>query len=151
MLVQASQEAQVDTRYVSLQGDKWRPEEDAKLMELADRGRSWKDISRELPGRSERSCYKHYRNYILKELLDSQEAETIKELAQMWEPIAKEVALPWQRVESIYLQLQRERRITSEKTNGRSMAKSYEMLSRESATLPQRSPLSQSVVRETLR
>ncbi|KAF2177545.1 hypothetical protein K469DRAFT_677141 [Zopfia rhizophila CBS 207.26] len=129
MLVQASQEAQVDTRYVPLQGDKWRPEEDAKLMELADRGRSWKDISRELPGRSERNCYKHYRNYLLKELLDSQEAETIKELysqyrAQMWEPIAKEVALPWQKVESIYLQLQRERRITSEKTNGRSMAKS---------------------------
>jgi hypothetical protein len=64
----------------------------------------------------------------------------------MWEPIAKEVALPWQRVESIYLQLQRERRITSSKTNSRSIAKSHEMLSGESAT---RSPPSQSVVRET--
>jgi hypothetical protein len=74
------QEAQVDTRYIPLQGDKWRPEEDAKLMELAERSQSWKDISQELPGRSERSCYKHYRNYLLQELLDSQEAETIKEL-----------------------------------------------------------------------
>lgn len=68
----------------------------------------------------------------------------------MWEPIAKDVALPWQRVESMYLQLQRERRITSEKTNGGLTAKSHEIFSRKGATLPQRSPPSRSVRKDTL-
>jgi len=32
-----------------------------------------------------------------------------RDKARIWEPIAKEMALPWQDVEKIYLQSQRER------------------------------------------
>jgi hypothetical protein len=45
---------------VPLQGDKWRPAEDSKLIELIEEGLSWKEISDKLPGRSEISCSQHY-------------------------------------------------------------------------------------------
>jgi hypothetical protein len=45
---------------VPLQSDKWRPAEDSKLIELIEEGLSWKEISDELPERSEISCSQHY-------------------------------------------------------------------------------------------
>ncbi|KAF2732066.1 hypothetical protein EJ04DRAFT_396844, partial [Polyplosphaeria fusca] len=90
-------------------GDKWRPEEDARLMELVgEKGLNWKDISKELPGRSEKSCSQRYYQFLSKKLLNDQKTEKIvrlyirQGLTRMWEPIAKEMALPWSTVESIY-------------------------------------------------
>lgn len=45
---------------VPLKGDKWRPAEESKIIELLGKGLSWREISEELPGRSEDSCCSHY-------------------------------------------------------------------------------------------
>jgi hypothetical protein len=53
---------------VPLQGDKWRPAEDSMLMELVGKELSWKEISDELPGRSEISCIQHYHRSLSKRI-----------------------------------------------------------------------------------
>jgi hypothetical protein len=53
---------------VPLQGDKWRPAEDSKVIELVAKELSWKEISDELPGRSEISCTRRYHKYLLKRI-----------------------------------------------------------------------------------
>lgn len=47
--------------YTRLQGDKWRPDEDAKLLRLVGTGMTWKEISGELLGRTEQGCMGRYR------------------------------------------------------------------------------------------
>ena len=74
------QEPKGGTCHVPLRGDKWRPEEDAKLLGLLENGTSWKDISEELPGRSESSCANHYHNTLLKKFLEDPKTEEIVRL-----------------------------------------------------------------------
>jgi hypothetical protein len=47
-------------------GDKWRSEEDAKLLALVEKGLGWKNISEMLPGRSELGCRQRYHKRLLK-------------------------------------------------------------------------------------
>jgi len=54
------QEPQPCTDYVPLKGDKWRPAEESKIIELLGKSLSWREISEQLPGRSQDSCYSHY-------------------------------------------------------------------------------------------
>ena len=44
--------------------EKWSPEEDQKLIDLANSKRGWAEISTHLPGRSAISCRLHYQNYL---------------------------------------------------------------------------------------
>lgn len=52
--------------YVRLRGDDWRPDEDAKLLELILQDMTWKEISDQLPGRSEQGCMGRYRKALRK-------------------------------------------------------------------------------------
>jgi hypothetical protein len=54
------QEPQLCTDYVLLKGDKWRPVEESKIIELLRNGLSWREISEELLRRSKDSCCSHY-------------------------------------------------------------------------------------------
>jgi len=102
-----TQIASAPTHYVPMRGDKWQPDEDARLMELlGEKGMDWKDISKELPGRSGKSCSQRYYQVLSKRLLSDPKTEKIvrlytRERARMWEPIAKEMGLPWSTVFSI--------------------------------------------------
>lgn len=69
------------THYVPVRGDKWRPEEDARFMELLrEKGMNWKDISKELPRRSEKSCSQRYYQFLLKRLLSDPKTKNIVRL-----------------------------------------------------------------------
>ena len=60
MLLSMPQEPQAGAGCGLLWGDKWQTEEDARLIELAEKGICQKDITEEMLGRSEHSCYQHY-------------------------------------------------------------------------------------------
>ena len=45
---------------------KWGAAENAKIIRLRGKDMKWKDISNELPGRSEIACRLHYQNYLEK-------------------------------------------------------------------------------------
>jgi len=49
-----------------IRGDKWRPDGDAKLVTLTGTGMTWKEISEQLPGRSEQSCAGRYKKSLRK-------------------------------------------------------------------------------------
>lgn len=78
MLSPAPQELQAGTSHVPLPGDKWRPEEDATLNKLLENNTSWKVISENIPGRSERSCIRHYYSQLQKVRDNPKTAEVIR-------------------------------------------------------------------------
>ena len=43
---------------------KFSPEEDEKLKELASKMNTWEDIAKEMPGRNGRQCRDRYKNYL---------------------------------------------------------------------------------------
>jgi len=55
MSISGPQEPKAGACYLPLRRDRWQPEEDARLIELVENGMSWKNISEDLPGRSELS------------------------------------------------------------------------------------------------
>ncbi|KAK0628280.1 hypothetical protein B0T17DRAFT_504973 [Bombardia bombarda] len=101
---------------IRLGGDKWRPEEDAKLLELTGKCKAskWPSISAMLPGRTRDGCRRRYR-FISKKILNDPNTQEvvrryIRRKAQMWELIAKDFGgSPWQAVERIYVKIVQER------------------------------------------
>lgn len=111
-------------------GDKWRPEEDIKLLELTGKVTKWSSVSAELPRRSEHACRMRYR-FISKRILGDPKTEEVathyiryglfkvfsteiltylhSSKVEMWESIAKELGLPWHTVERIYAKIVTER------------------------------------------
>ena len=63
--------------FVPQPGSKWRPEEDAKLIELLAHGKNWSEIGDALPGRSERSYFAHYRQTLAHRVLNSRKTNEI--------------------------------------------------------------------------
>jgi hypothetical protein len=55
----------------------WTLDEDKFVIMLRDKGTIWKDIAKQLPGRSDISCRLHYQNYLVK-WVDWNEAEMNK-------------------------------------------------------------------------
>ncbi|PNS14500.1 hypothetical protein CAC42_3786 [Sphaceloma murrayae] len=90
---------------------KWSAEEDAAIIELRGNGMKWEDISRNLPGRSAISCRLRFQNYL--ERRSEWDEEKKNKLARlyerfkkdMWEKIAKEMALPWRAAEAMHWQI----------------------------------------------
>ncbi|GAB7340694.1 hypothetical protein MBLNU457_7082t1 [Dothideomycetes sp. NU457] len=90
---------------------KWSPEEDASIIELRGNGMKWEDISKNLPGRSAISCRLRFQNYL--ERRSEWDEEKKNKLARlyerfkkdMWEKIAKEMALPWRAAEAMHWQI----------------------------------------------
>ena len=85
ILLLMPQEPQAGAGCIPLQGDKWRSEEDARLIELVEKGMSWKDIAEEMPGRSERSCYVHYKR-LLKRIENDSKTDKIVRLYNRYNP-----------------------------------------------------------------
>jgi len=113
--------------------NRWRPEEDAKLIELLAYGKTWSEIGAAMPGRGERSCKAHYHDVTLaRKILHNPKTNKIvqkysryvsyirlmtyydllksflRKRSQFWGGIAKKVSLPWEEVEAIFLYLFRE-------------------------------------------
>ncbi|KAF2718577.1 hypothetical protein K431DRAFT_230551 [Polychaeton citri CBS 116435] len=90
---------------------KWTAEEDASIIELRGNGMKWEDISKHLPGRSAISCRLRFQNYL--ERRSEWDEEKKNKLARlyerfkkdMWEKIAKEMALPWRAAEAMHWQI----------------------------------------------
>ncbi|KAK5202234.1 hypothetical protein LTR41_012022, partial [Exophiala xenobiotica] len=43
---------------------KWSRDENERIIQLRSQGKTWGDISKQLPGRSPISCRLHYQNYL---------------------------------------------------------------------------------------
>ncbi|KAH7228500.1 uncharacterized protein BKA55DRAFT_457294, partial [Fusarium redolens] len=43
---------------------KWNKEEDRRIIKLRKKGKSWEDISSQLPGRTKVACSRHYDQYL---------------------------------------------------------------------------------------
>jgi hypothetical protein len=74
-----AQESQASTCSGPLPGDKWRPEEDEKLLELVGKDMGWKNISKEIVGRSGRGCCDRYR-FMLKHIWNNPKTHDIMRL-----------------------------------------------------------------------
>ena len=68
------------SRRIAMSGNLWQPEEDEKLLELLANGKTWKEISLALPGRSEGSCSHHFRNTLLNQLLEDPVSQQVARL-----------------------------------------------------------------------
>ncbi|KAG9625188.1 hypothetical protein KCU64_g19412, partial [Aureobasidium melanogenum] len=90
---------------------KWSPEEDAAIIELRGNGMKWEDISKHLPGRSAISCRLRFQNYLERRSeWDDEKKNKLARLYErfkkdMWEKIAKEMALPWRAAEAMHWQI----------------------------------------------
>ncbi|KAI4850120.1 hypothetical protein E4T44_02933 [Aureobasidium sp. EXF-8845] len=90
---------------------KWGPEEDATIVELRGNGLKWEDISKHLPGRSAISCRLRFQNYLERRSeWDDEKKIKLARLYErfkkdMWEKIAKEMALPWRAAEAMHWQI----------------------------------------------
>jgi len=71
---------------------KWRPEEDAAIIELRGNGLKWKEISDQIPGRTEIGCRLHYQNYLEKKGDWDEERKT--KLARVYERYAPSPSFP---------------------------------------------------------
>jgi hypothetical protein len=71
------------TEVAARKQSKWRPEEDALIIELRGGGMKWDDISKQLPGRSPISCRLHYQNYL--ERRSEWDEERKNKLARLYE------------------------------------------------------------------
>ena len=65
-------EPQAGAGYIPLQGGKRQTEEDARLVELVEKGMNWKYITEEMPGRSEDSRYEHHKHLLKRWSTDRQ-------------------------------------------------------------------------------
>ncbi|KAL9097080.1 MAG: hypothetical protein Q9163_006389 [Psora crenata] len=87
---------------------KWDADEDARIIELRGSGMKWADISKHLPGRSDIGCRLHYQNYLEKrgewdEEKKSKLARVYERLkADLWQPIATELNVPWRAAEAMH-------------------------------------------------
>ncbi|GAB7354824.1 hypothetical protein MBLNU459_g5209t2 [Dothideomycetes sp. NU459] len=90
---------------------KWSGEEDAAIIELRGNGMKWEDISKHLPGRSAISCRLRFQNYLERRSeWDDEKKNKLARLYErfkkdMWEKIAKEMALPWRAAEAMHWQI----------------------------------------------
>ncbi|KAL2350427.1 hypothetical protein BJ546DRAFT_858345, partial [Cryomyces antarcticus] len=90
---------------------KWSAEEDASITKLRGGNMKWEDISKRLPGRSAISCRLRYQNYI--ERRSEWDEEKKNKLArlydrfkkEMWDKVAKEMAIPYRACEAMHWQL----------------------------------------------
>jgi hypothetical protein len=78
------QEPQPSRDCVTLKGDKWRPAEESKIIELLGKGLSWREISEELPRKGEDSCSHYY--IMLKDSGSNRRADKIMILYDRYDP-----------------------------------------------------------------
>ncbi|KAI5283507.1 hypothetical protein KEM54_002081 [Ascosphaera aggregata] len=90
---------------------KWSAREDALIIEYRNKNMKWKEISREIPGRSATSCRLHYQNYLEKRCVWNEDRKN--KLARLyerfkksiWSEIAAEMDIPWRAAEAMHWQL----------------------------------------------
>lgn len=90
---------------------KWTLQEDELIIQLRGSGMKWENISKRFPGRSAIACRLHYQNFLeRKPAWDEEKKNKLARLyerfkQQMWEPVAKELGMPWRAAEAMHWQL----------------------------------------------
>ncbi|KMU80070.1 MYB DNA-binding domain containing protein [Coccidioides immitis RMSCC 3703] len=82
---------------------KWSPEENALILELRGGGMKCDDISKRIPGRSPISSRLHYQYYL--ERRCEWDEDRKNRLADFYDRIAEEMAIPWRAAEAMPWQL----------------------------------------------
>ncbi|KAG5958863.1 hypothetical protein E4U56_005266 [Claviceps arundinis] len=88
---------------------KWTAEEEKLLFQLRAADKTWQEISDHLPGRTVNSCLNHCGD-VLRRGWSHEEENKLARLyeslkAEMWDKIAKRLAIPWREAEALHWQI----------------------------------------------
>ncbi|KAG6048711.1 hypothetical protein E4U17_007053 [Claviceps sp. LM77 group G4] len=106
---------------------KWTAEEEKLLFQLKVADKTWQEISDHLPGRTVNACQVHY-NDVLHRGWGHEEVNKLAKLyesrkAEMWDKIAKRLAIPWREVEALHWQLRSRKAKHAESVGDKSLSK----------------------------
>ncbi|KAG6059820.1 hypothetical protein E4U16_006970 [Claviceps sp. LM84 group G4] len=106
---------------------KWTAEEEKLLFQLKVADKTWQEISDHLPGRTVNACQVHY-NDVLHRGWGHEEVNKLARLyesrkAEMWDKIAKRLAIPWREVEALHWQLRSRKAKPAESVGEKSLSK----------------------------
>ncbi|KAG5968448.1 hypothetical protein E4U58_001850 [Claviceps cyperi] len=105
---------------------KWTAEEEKLLFQLKVSDKTWQEISDHLPGRTVTGCLNHYHD-VLHRGWGHEEENKLARLyesrkAEMWDKIAKRLAIPWREAEALHWQIKSRKAKPAERAGDKSVS-----------------------------